>query len=312
MLGELFMITTLYLIRHAQSIGNEKKLFGGITDYELSELGLKQADSLAIKLQDYKIDKIYSSPLRRTIQTITPTAESKHLKINIEENLKELNCGSWENRLRSELYDLYPEIINYIDETGNFRGMQGQEEMISDSVDRIQQKVDNAVKDGTITKDMYDELEKQLKLKRFNKELELREQDNLVNQFKSSYTGENIDDNSEYKALIAHRTQLKKELDGINEDIANTSRLGANVDIDKLMYKYDSLAEAQEKAERSLSNAQQKGTDNIFKAIQQLKNQKKLLKRRSSYSVQKIIQMDPSHLKLLKARFKVLNQRLIV
>ena len=124
------MITTLYLIRHAQSIGNEKKLFGGITDYELSELGLKQADSLAIKLQDYKIDKIYSSPLRRTIQTITPTAESKNLKINIEENLKELSCGSWENRLRSELYDLYPEIINYIDETGNFRGMQGQEEMI--------------------------------------------------------------------------------------------------------------------------------------------------------------------------------------
>ena len=96
------MITTLYLIRHAQSIGNEKKLFGGITDYELSELGLKQADSLAIKLQDYKIDGIYSSPLRRTIQTITPTAESKNLKINIEENLKELSCGSWENRLRSE------------------------------------------------------------------------------------------------------------------------------------------------------------------------------------------------------------------
>lgn len=65
------------MIRHARSIANDNGMFGGITDYELSQEGLLQAFALEKRLKDYKFDKIYSSPLKRAIQTITPTAKSK-------------------------------------------------------------------------------------------------------------------------------------------------------------------------------------------------------------------------------------------
>ena len=124
------MKTIIYIIRHAKSIANENGLFGGITDYELSKEGLQQADNLAIRLKNYEIDNIYSSPLKRAIQTITPTSVMKNKKIIIVDDLREINVGTWENILRDELRIKYPKENKYIDETEYYCGMIGQEETI--------------------------------------------------------------------------------------------------------------------------------------------------------------------------------------
>ena len=50
------MKTNIYIIRHAKSVANESGLFGGITDYELSQEGLQQAEKLAVRLEKYTID----------------------------------------------------------------------------------------------------------------------------------------------------------------------------------------------------------------------------------------------------------------
>ena len=125
-----YMKTIMYLIRHAKSIANDNGMFGGITDYNLSEEGLRQAESLADRLKDYEIDGIYCSPLKRAIQTITPTAKMKNMDINIVEGLREINVGSWEDILRDDLRKMYPEENKYIDETEFYTGMAGQEETI--------------------------------------------------------------------------------------------------------------------------------------------------------------------------------------
>ena len=122
------MKTNIYIIRHAKSIANENGLFGGITDYELSKEGLQQAENLAIRLKKYEIDNIYCSPLKRAIQTITPTSIIKNKKVNIVDDLREINVGSWENVLRDELRNKYPKENKYIDETEYYCGMIGQEE----------------------------------------------------------------------------------------------------------------------------------------------------------------------------------------
>lgn len=124
------MKTTIYIIRHAKSIANENGLFGGITDYELSSEGLDQAEKLATKLKDYKIDNIYSSPLKRAIQTIKPTSIMKSKSINIVDNLREINVGTWENVLRDDLRKQYPDENEYIDKTEYYCNMIGQEETI--------------------------------------------------------------------------------------------------------------------------------------------------------------------------------------
>ena len=122
------MKTTIYIIRHAQSIANEKGLFGGITDYILSKEGIEQAEKLSQRLVDYKIDRIYSSPLKRAIQTIKPTADRKNMDVIIVEGLREINVGEWENIPRDELRKKYPEENRYIDSTEYYCGMIGQEE----------------------------------------------------------------------------------------------------------------------------------------------------------------------------------------
>lgn len=124
------MKTTIYIVRHAKSIANENGLFGGITDYELSNEGLEQAENLAIRLKNYEFNNIYSSPLKRAIQTITPTAIMKNKDINIVDNLKEINVGTWENILRDDLRKQYPNENKYIDETEYYCNINEQEETI--------------------------------------------------------------------------------------------------------------------------------------------------------------------------------------
>jgi len=130
------MKTIIYIIRHAKSTANENGLFGGITDYELSKEGLEQAQKLAQRLKEYEIDGIYSSPLKRAIQTIKPTSIMKNMNINIIDDLREINVGTWENVLRDELRKQYPDENDYIDKTEYYCNMVGQEETI-DVADRM-------------------------------------------------------------------------------------------------------------------------------------------------------------------------------
>src|SRR4051794_4317638 len=75
----------LFLIRHGDALpGPEAALPGGkYDDQPLSALGQLQAQALADALTKVKFDAVYSSPLRRTIETATPLAQSKGLEIQI-------------------------------------------------------------------------------------------------------------------------------------------------------------------------------------------------------------------------------------
>ena len=53
------------MIRHGQSIGNLNRVYLGHTDWDLTELGYKQAELVCEYLKDEKIDIIYSSDLIR-------------------------------------------------------------------------------------------------------------------------------------------------------------------------------------------------------------------------------------------------------
>lgn len=61
----------IYLTRHGQDRDNAAGILNGRRDEPLTELGIEQANQIAIKIKDagLRFDKIYSSPLRRTLQT---------------------------------------------------------------------------------------------------------------------------------------------------------------------------------------------------------------------------------------------------
>lgn len=84
----------LILIRHARSIANDKKIHQGRndewSDTSLCEIGINQAQGIAERLKNEKIDEIYSSPFKRTRETAEKIWEfHPDLKIKIDERIKE-------------------------------------------------------------------------------------------------------------------------------------------------------------------------------------------------------------------------------
>src|SRR4051794_15208466 len=88
--------TNLLLVRHGQSEGNAERRFGGHTATPLSMRGHAQAAATAKALASESITAIYSSDLKRAIQTATPLAESIGVKVNATEAFRERSVGVME------------------------------------------------------------------------------------------------------------------------------------------------------------------------------------------------------------------------
>lgn len=86
----------LFLIRHGQTEWNSQGRYQGSQDTILTETGIKQARLARKYLSRVNFENFYSSPKKRALQTANIIAGGLNLKINIREDLKELNFGKWE------------------------------------------------------------------------------------------------------------------------------------------------------------------------------------------------------------------------
>ena len=115
--------TTVYIIRHGQSIGNRDRLMLGVTNMDLTELGYRQAERTAQELKNIKIEGIYSSDLIRAYNTALPHAKYHGLDIVCDVRLREVYLGEWERRfvddLRIECRETYD--VEWIEKFGTFR-----------------------------------------------------------------------------------------------------------------------------------------------------------------------------------------------
>lgn len=103
-------MTRLLLIRHGYSSGNKEKRFSGQLDLPLSQQGIHQAELVCDYIQkNYKVDAIYSSDLERAIDTVKPLAKDLDLPIHVHPELREINEGSWQGQLMTEVAEKYPE-----------------------------------------------------------------------------------------------------------------------------------------------------------------------------------------------------------
>ena len=100
-------MTTVYFLRHGQSIGNRTKRFLGHTDEDLSELGYLQAELASSFFDLVDIDVIYSSDLLRAYNTVKPIADKKGLPIIKSEKLREIFAGEWEGKTIDHLWENY-------------------------------------------------------------------------------------------------------------------------------------------------------------------------------------------------------------
>ena len=96
-------MTKIYLIRHGESIGNAKRMYLGHTDLGLSELGHRQAEITAEFLKDVDFSAIYSSDLKRALETAEPHARRRGITVIPCQDLREMHVGEWEGASVDEL-----------------------------------------------------------------------------------------------------------------------------------------------------------------------------------------------------------------
>lgn len=85
----------LFLIRHADALPGPDEIIpsGVYNDLPLSKVGREQAQALAERLGKLRFDALYSSPLRRCLETATPLAERLGLTPIIVNDLQEIRLG---------------------------------------------------------------------------------------------------------------------------------------------------------------------------------------------------------------------------
>ncbi len=101
-------MTKIYFVRHCEALGNHKRLFQGVTDTDITELGAKQLEFLKERFNNIPIDKIYSSPLKRAFLTASAIKGDRDIPIEINDGLIELDGGIVEGKPFAETFKKYP------------------------------------------------------------------------------------------------------------------------------------------------------------------------------------------------------------
>lgn len=102
--------TIIYLIRHAKSMGNLAKVWGG--DFDISEEGKVKTIELLEKLGNIKPSSIYSSNKKRTKQTAEILAKKWNLPVKINEKIKEKFYGNLEEKeISQEHKDFFDRLL---------------------------------------------------------------------------------------------------------------------------------------------------------------------------------------------------------
>ena len=94
-----------YFVRHGVSEWNTENRLCGRSDVSLSDEGRRQATRLAERLRALPPDAIYTSPLRRTVETAEIIAATTGLKPIVDARLVELDYGAWEGMTFAEVMD---------------------------------------------------------------------------------------------------------------------------------------------------------------------------------------------------------------
>lgn len=138
------MVTTVYLIRHCQSMGNIEHRFQGRFDAEVSPQGEQQLALLGLRFRNESIDRIYTSPLKRAKATALAIAQY-HPDVPLEEEpgFSEIDCGDMENLLLTEVAERFPEAARQWNETPDLCQFPGGENMaqvydrVNGALDRV-------------------------------------------------------------------------------------------------------------------------------------------------------------------------------
>lgn len=153
------MVKVIYLIRHGETVGAEKRRYKGSIDVPLSENGIRQMEQVSKYIfneinncsvpsspllpKGGLLDAVYCSDLQRAIKSAELIAKPHSLKPIIVPSLRERNFGIWEGMSFDEIREKYPmEFDAWAGNPLRFSPMGGEstaemKERVIDALDKI-------------------------------------------------------------------------------------------------------------------------------------------------------------------------------
>jgi len=103
------MVEKVYLLRHGHIDNGSEKRYLGRTDVPLDALGKEQAQGLHEYFKAIPIDMVFTSPLKRCLQTAHILCMEKRHCQSVEA-FAEIDMGEWENVAMSQIKAQYPKL----------------------------------------------------------------------------------------------------------------------------------------------------------------------------------------------------------
>lgn len=101
----------LILVRHGQTALNREERVQGQSDAPLDEVGRRQAACVAARLGKLPLRAVFSSPLRRALETATAIAKPHGLAVRVEPGLIEMDVGDLDGITYQEMHARYPDLL---------------------------------------------------------------------------------------------------------------------------------------------------------------------------------------------------------
>ncbi len=118
----------IYIIRHGQTEQNNRKLLAGHGDYLLNQAGIDQAMEAGrwFASRSIRFDEVYSSPLRRALDTADYVAPG--IPVTIDNRLIEMCFGPYEGM---DLTKPLPEVVTFFQDFEHNPAPEGMETLAS-------------------------------------------------------------------------------------------------------------------------------------------------------------------------------------
>jgi len=130
-------LVKIILVRHGETDWNQaRRIQGSGSDTQLNQKGHQQAESLALRLKQEKIQAIYSSPLQRAQDTARTIARYHQLSVEIEPSLKEIEVGELEGMSIADVAEHLSELLIMHSQSNELPRLPGGE-----SLTEVQQRV---------------------------------------------------------------------------------------------------------------------------------------------------------------------------
>ena len=136
--------TTLYLVRHGQTIWHAENRYAGSSDIALTADGEAEAERLAGWATRAGPDGVYSSPLVRARRTAEPSARALGFDVVEHHDLREVDFGQGEGLTRGEMAGRFPDALDAFLRAPAVNPLPGGERGL-DAITRARPVVDDIV-----------------------------------------------------------------------------------------------------------------------------------------------------------------------